>query len=404
MGIRERVRKGSYKGVQFDTISIGRTRVKKNTEHQYANSVRRYIEERGVQNQDFTVTLSIFGEDDYFDKRDGLRSVLESEGEGVLVLPLEGEFNVKCTEVSDNQNITDSLGRCDFTCTFKVVSENEKAGNPVAIKNSKISLANNVKSMRSKLASIVNNNAVFSNAINYANGMAKYTSMANRFATLASSATNGSSLSSLITNFSDSISILLGKPIFLGSAVNSVFNQFEAVFDVAKVLFSSSETLFAFGDTDNIAVSPKTPEQVENAKNSQVCNAQIQLSAVGIASNAFAQMEFDNQDELEQYREVLTAEFNKIEQSDFMQNPDIDGVAEISYLVKNIRNNLADIVKAKKASTPKLVTITPKKESVSMIAYKYYNSNDNIEGLIKLNNIQNPKSIEGEMRIYSNVG
>ena len=115
-------------------------------------------------------------------------------------------------------------------------------------------------------------------------------------------------------------------------------------------------------------------------------------------------MEFDNQDELEQYREVLTAEFNKIEQSDFMQNPDIDGVAEISYLVKNIRNNLADVVKAMKASTPKLVTITPQKESVSMIAYKYYDSNDNIEGLIKLNNIQNPKSIEGEMRIYSNVG
>ena len=74
MTLQTRVRKGSFRGVQFDTISIGRKRVKKNTEHQYANSVRRYIEERGVQNADFTVTLSIFGKDDYFDKRDALRT------------------------------------------------------------------------------------------------------------------------------------------------------------------------------------------------------------------------------------------------------------------------------------------------------------------------------------------
>ena len=133
MSIYERIRKGSYRGAEFDIINVGRTRVKKNTEHQYANSVRRYIEERGVQNQDFTVTLSIFGSnEDYFEKRDALRTALEAEGEGVLVLPIEGEFNVKCTEFSDSQNLLETLGRCDFTCTFKVVSENEKAGNPVA--------------------------------------------------------------------------------------------------------------------------------------------------------------------------------------------------------------------------------------------------------------------------------
>lgn len=404
MTIQERVRKGSYKGVQFDTISFDRKRVKKNTEHQYANSVRRYIEERGVQNQDFTVTLSIFGTDDYFDKRDGLRNALESEGVGVLVLPLEGEFNVKCTDVSDSQNLLENLGRCDFTCTFKVVSENEKAGNPVAIKNSKITLANNVKSMRSKLASIVNNNVVYSNALNYANGLNKYTSFARKMSSLASSATSGSGLSSLAGNFLNGLSVLLGTPNLLGSAVNSVFNNFEAVFDVANTLFSSSETLFAFGDTDQLPVSPNTPQQVENVKNSQVSNAQVQLSAVGIASNAFAQMDFDNEEELEQYREKLTEEYNKIEQSDFLKNPEIDGVVEISYYIKEIRNNLADIIKEKKASTPKIVTVKPKRESVSMVAYKYYDSTDNIEGLIKLNNIQNPKSVEGDMRIYSDVG
>ena len=186
MSIYERIRKGSYRGAEFDIINVGRTRVKKNTEHQYANSVRRYIEERGVQNQDFTVTLSVFGSnEDYFEKRDALRTALEAEGEGVLVLPIEGEFNVKCTEFSDSQNILETLGRCDFTCTFKVVSENEKAGNPVAIKNGKISLANNVKSLRSRIASVVNNNVVISNALSYSSSLTKYTGFVRRMAGLA---------------------------------------------------------------------------------------------------------------------------------------------------------------------------------------------------------------------------
>lgn len=404
MGIYERVRKGSYKGVQFDTISIGRTRVKKNTEHQYANSVRRYIEERGVQNQDFTVTLSIFGEDDYFDKRDGLRSVLESEGEGVLVLPIEGEFNVKCTEVSDNQNLLDSLGRCDFTCTFKVVSENEKAGNPISIKNSKISLANKVKEIKENITSIVNKNVAFTNALNYAKGITKFSDLIQKVSAVASYATNGDGLSSILVNFTDSLPVLFGSPQFIGSAINSIFNEFESVFDDAKVLFSSSETLFAFGDTDLLPVSPKTPEQVENTKNSQVLNAQVQLSAVCMASNSFAQMEFDNQDELEQYRTILTEQFNKIEQSDFLKNPDYDEIVEIIYLIKEIRNDLVGVIKEKKATTPKLVTINANRESVTMIAYKYYDSIENIEGIINLNNIQNPKCLVGDMRIYSNVG
>ena len=403
MSIYERIRKGSYRGAEFDIINVGRTRVKKNTEHQYANSVRRYIEERGVQNQDFTVTLSVFGSnEDYFEKRDALRTALEAEGEGVLVLPIEGEFNVKCTEFSDSQNILETLGRCDFTCTFKVVSENEKAGNPVAIKNGKISLANNVKSLRSRIASVVNNNVVISNALSYSSSLTKYTGFARRMAGLATGATNGAGLGSIISNFSDAMATLLGNPVLLGSAVNSVFNQFEAVFDVANVLFSSLETLFAFGDTDKKSVSLNTPQKIEMAKNQQVGNAQVQMNAVGIASNAFAQMEFENEQELQEKADILTAQLDKIEQSDFMKNPEIEGVADIAYYLKEMRNDLADVIAEKQADVPKITQIRPKEASVSMIAYRLYDNLDKTEGLIALNDILNPKSIEGDMKVYSN--
>lgn len=403
MSIYERLRKGSYRGAEFDVISIGRTRVKKNTEHQYANSVRRYIEERGVQNQDFTVTLSVFGSgEDYFEKRDALRTALEAEGEGVLVLPIEGEFNVKCTECSDSQNILETLGRCDFSATFKVCSENEKAGNPVAIKNGQISLANNVKGLRSRIASIVNNNVLITNALSYNNSFSKYTNFARRMAGLATGATSGAGLGSIISNFSDALSVLLGSPLLLGSAVNSIFNQFETVFDVASVLFSSSETLFAFGDTDKKSVSLNTPQKIEIDRNQQIENAQIDMSAVGIASNAFAQMEFDNEEDLQEKADIITAQLDRIEQSDFMKNSDIEGVSDIAYYLKQIRNDLSDVIAEKQADVPKIAEVRPREASVSMIAYRLYDSLDNTDGLIALNGILNPKSIEGTIKAYSN--
>lgn len=133
-------------------------------------------------------------------------------------------------------------------------------------------------------------------------------------------------------------------------------------------------------------------------------NSQIQMSATGIASNAFAQMEFDNEDELEKQAELLIAQLDKLEQSDFMKNSEIEGITDINLTLKEIRNDLSDVIEEKKASTPKITETIINRDSVSMVAYRYYDSLDNVDGLISLNNIQNPKSIEGSMRVYSNVG
>ena len=153
------------------------------------------------------------------------------------------------------------------------------------------------------------------------------------------------------------------------------------------------------------SVPLNTPARIERVQNAQAEITQIQLSALGIACNAFAQMSFDNEDELEQTRQVLTAQFNKLENSDFMKNADIDGVYEISENLKDMRNDFADVIAEKKAIVPKLTNYNnTKSDSVSMVAYRLYNSLENVDGLIDLNGIQNPKSLEGTMRVYTNVG
>ena len=149
-------------------------------------------------------------------------------------------------------------------------------------------------------------------------------------------------------------------------------------------------------------MSLNTPQKIEMAKNQQVGNAQVQMNAVGIASNAFAQMEFENEQELQEKADILTAQLDKIEQSDFMKNPEIEGVADIAYYLKEMRNDLADVIAEKQADVPKITQIRPKEASVTMIAYRLYDNLDKTEGLIALNDILNPKSIEGDMKVYSN--
>lgn len=402
MSLLESFRKGSFRGVEFDTFTLNRGKKKKYTEHQFANSNRRYIEERGVTEADFSVTMSIFGKDDYISRRDALRKALEEEGEGVLVLPFEGEFNAKCVDYSDSQNIIENLGRCDFTASFKVCSENETSGNPVKVKNAKISLSNTVKSLRETVASMVNNNMIVSNAVSYSKGLNKLNNFAQKMMPIANRIANGS-FSSMLSNFTTSIPSFLGGNVsILGSAISTLFYTFESVYDNAGLLLSSSETLFDYGDTD-IKVSPSTPERAEQAKNEQVLNTQIKVSALGTASNAFANNDFSNEEELKEAERIIEEHIENILKSDAFKNKDIVGINEVQYYIKKLQVDFSDVVAEKTLTTPKLKEIEIKGKSVSLIAYQYYNDMEKVDDLIKLNNIQNPKDVNGKIRIFTDV-
>ena len=402
MSLLERYRKGSFRGVEFDTFSIGKKKEKKYTVHNFSNSSRRFIEERGVTEADFNVTMSVFGNEDFIEKRDALRKALEEEGEGLLVLPLEGEFNVKCVSYNDSQNIIDNFGRCDFTATFMVCSANESNGNPVQVKNAKISLARTAKSLRQTVANMVNNNMIISNATSYSKTLGKLNSFVGNMTVIANRVGN-SSFSDLLKNFSSSIPSFLGGNIsILGSGISQLFYTFESAYDTAELLLSSSESLFAYGDTD-ISVSPNTPQRYEQVKNQQCLNTQIKTSALCTASNAFASNEFANEEELNEAKEKIENQIASILSSDAFNNPDIEGLEEIKYYLKTLQVDFADVVEEKELTTPKIKTISVRNESVSMLAYKYYNSLDAVDGLIELNNIQDPKSITGDMRIFTNA-
>jgi len=80
-----------------------------------------YFQDMGRKNRSFTVTGYLVG-DNYYELRDDLVDALEQAGPGTLVHPYRGDYEVRCTDYSVNEQ--SSEGRmCRFDITFQWVSD-----------------------------------------------------------------------------------------------------------------------------------------------------------------------------------------------------------------------------------------------------------------------------------------
>jgi len=398
----EKFRNASYRGVEFTLWTIGHTQLKKNTEHQFANTSRRYIEERGVQGKDFELTLSIFGNGEtYTERRDKLRSALAEEGSGLLVLPFEGEYNAKCTGFSDSQTINDGLGRCDFSATFKVTGEKEQSGNPTFVKDDKVALANKTSKARQIVTSLTDKNISINSALNYGGVLAKMNNVTASFSNVIGSVTDSASMTLSLDGVTSQMNNIIGGG-GIGTAVNSLFIVFETTSTDAGSLFQTATSFFNFGDSDVVA-SQITPERVASATNNKVINTQMQVSATAIASNALANTDFSNTEDLDLAGNTVKEQITKLLKSDILASASLDGSSELLLILKTLRVDLDDVIASKSVDTPNVITVPAKCASMSLLAYQYYDSLDEVSSLLELNNMSNAFIDKKEVKIFTNV-
>ena len=115
-------------------------------------------------------------------------------------------------------------------------------------------------------------------------------------------------------------------------------------------------------------------------------------------------MYFENEEDLKIAEDKILNQIDKILNSDTLKDSSLEGVEDIKYYLKQIQVDFSDVIAEKELITPKITTVDVKGESVSLIAYKYYDNIDNAQALIDLNNIQDPKVVNGSIRIFDNVG
>ncbi len=106
MGWKDGLRKGSYKGVEFEATEHTLKTGQRGQNNEYPQRNKNYFEGLGRKTRRFSFEAFVIG-DDYFKKRDALLEAVESDGPGTLVHPYLGNYEAVCLDCDLRESITD---------------------------------------------------------------------------------------------------------------------------------------------------------------------------------------------------------------------------------------------------------------------------------------------------------
>jgi prophage DNA circulation protein len=126
---RDNLRTASFRGVEFKVRDVDTSVGRRNVLHQYPGKDEPYLEDMGLDADEFSVTgyviQNIENEFDYFAERDALITALRAEGVGTLVHPFLGELQVGLKGKATIKETFDHGGIAIFTMTFVLAGKAE---------------------------------------------------------------------------------------------------------------------------------------------------------------------------------------------------------------------------------------------------------------------------------------
>ena len=126
---RDNLRTASFRGVEFKVRDVDTSVGRRNVLHQYPGKDEPYLEDMGLDADEFSVTgyviQNIENEFDYFAERDALIAALRAEGVGTLVHPFLGELQVGLKGKAAIKEAFDHGGIAIFTMTFVLAGKAE---------------------------------------------------------------------------------------------------------------------------------------------------------------------------------------------------------------------------------------------------------------------------------------
>lgn len=117
MSWKNRIRKGSFRGVPFLIESADGELGRRVVLHEYPQRDKPYSEDMGRKTRKFSLDLFVLGPD-YMTARDKLIKAFETEGSGTLVHPYLGNISVVAEDVRGPRESTREGGMARFSVTF----------------------------------------------------------------------------------------------------------------------------------------------------------------------------------------------------------------------------------------------------------------------------------------------
>lgn len=190
---------------------------------------------------------------------------------------------------------------------------------------------------------------------------------------------------SKVDSFESNINtIILGGT--LGESLSELFDAYNLVGSTSNDKYLLAVEVFGFGDDDTTLSTNK-----KLILNKFVINSSANINALALAYDNAVQIEYGNQDELDQVKDVLDTQYQKLIQLE------VDEDTRLSLLnIRTLGNrffsslNLRDVIEFETTVIPSTV-----------LSYKLYKDSSHSDQIVKLNKTQNTGFIEGVIKVLS---
>ena len=396
MSLIEQLLPASYKGVRFLVSSSSITGGQKTVKHVFPNSKTQVIEDLGKSQRVYNIQAFIRynDEDEYLQNRDNLLTVLEQGGTGKLVHPFYGDINnVKVTTFNIVENMT-GVGEGRINITFEISTG---TGTPIKAENtvSEIESAND--------AAKVNLSANFVKVydVNYPssytasleklnNAVDKFTDNTSFFQATADEI---NAFSYQVQQFQGNITSLITSPQTLYDSIQTLFDTMGNIYPSVIVAVDSLQKFFTFGDSD-ATVTQDTVQRIERVNNRSMINDAIQSLALIDAYFNAAQIDYNTVVDVEVMADALDSQYQKLIASNVLNSTMKDSLTDI-------RTSMQEFFDQQKLTAQQVITVNTNRTSSSLLAFQYYGDSSKSLDILKLNNIVDPASIEGDIKIFT---
>lgn len=394
-----RLEKASFKEVGFLWRGGSIQEGQKTVTHEYPNTPRRFVEDLGFQQSRITMNGLITGNDgSYKQKRDALRKALSEGGEGVLVHPLYGTLICKALIYSLTENSI-SLGECNFNMVFLVTQQPvypQDTGNSFTKLANKIDLANLsiVNSIKDGFALIAKGRD------NLVAAMDQVQAIGDDFNSAISAVTQPiDDFQAELRQFQDSVGVIAQSPDLLAASVTSLISNFQTVGGTpgtsasinALAQFKLNTDFYDFGD-DTEVLTYDTAASAERENNERILNLAMQTGFLNQSYLLLTSIEFENENTLDEISQALEVQFDKVADN-------IDPAVLVA--MDEVRAIATQIISEAQVIVFKITTVNVKPAPIGVIAYRYYGSQDQEDGLIELNTVRDPSRVKGDIQVFT---
>lgn len=387
---------GSFKGAEF-SFKDSRTVGGRNTAtHEFVNKDRRFVEDLGRYQDVFRLTGIVTGKtsSEFTQRKEALKSALDSEGDGILVHPTLGRQNVTSIRYTLIEN-DNELNLATFNMNFERSTDNifpqiggDASGSVVKIAEQLIAAVDNL---------VAGNFGVNINfPFNFNDARVQLNSVADFFERNSSIFGDENSISKFfedLTDFRRDIVNDIQEPNDLARDITELFSSLNAIPNEPQQSFDTMTSYFDYGN-DLEPVSELTVQREEQIKNRQLIQNQMQITSLAFSYISASLIEYTNSQQLDDNFSVLNEQYNKILDLTELDDETLDSL-------DNVRDSFRVFTESQKVQVFRLTDIMTNVVPITVLTYQYYGNIDNRRNIIDLNPGLQGAFFEGDIRILT---